>query len=71
MKFVYLFAFLFLAIYLLVTAAVGFGTVAASVGVAHVLNISALISGILFLILFIKHVVDRDNCCHTHEVEKK
>lgn len=79
MKFLYVFAFLFLAVFLLVTAAVGFGMVVLTPVVTNVLSFSALVSGVMFAVIVVKHLTDKNckTCCHTdvntdvREVERK
>lgn len=82
MKFVHVFAFVALALWFLLSGVIGLGGVVATPAIATVLNILALVAGVLFLVSVGKSCCCSDHCCgckcdkcdchdHHHDVEKK
>lgn len=74
MRYVHVFAFLFLAIFLVLTAAVGFGWVIANPTIAAIINFSALVAGILYFVGVVKYSTGcccHEVCEHKEIIEKK
>jgi hypothetical protein len=64
MKFVHVFAFVFLGVWLLLTGFFGLADVAVTHAFAVILNVLAFLAGILFLISVGKGCCHGDSCCN-------